>query len=693
VYRKYNSFGQRGLADPGYSKARIEPAPAEGTTIPTTHPQFPRTLSRLEVGNLAFRNRIFVPAHTTNFGVHHLPSEQHLAYHRARAKGGVGAIIFESIRVHANSLGRPQAVGGFDPACVDPFRRITDAVKAEGACILGQIIHLGRQVEGDFERTVAWGASPIPWATSALPPRPMDRFDMEEVIDGHLRTARNLMAAGFEGIELQMAHGHLLQQFMSPLSNRRDDDYGGSIENRLRFPAQVLAALRAELGSDVCLGIRVSGDEYIEGGLGIDEVEQMVPMLAAQTKIDFVNVSHSAYVASYSLATQMADMAFDPAPFRALPARIRTRLRATGFATPVFAVCRFTKLEQAETLLAGEGADAVGMARAHLAEPAIVSKSIAGRFDEIRQCIACNQGCAGMLERNLPIRCLINPIAGLEGQYDEPETLARADRKKFLVIGGGPAGLEAARVAASLGHDVSLWECSDALGGQLRSAWLMPKRAKFKDFIDFQIAALARLGVTVAFNRSADPDAIVAFGADRIILATGADTTPLAVAGNGPVFTLPQALQAPDQLGASVAVFDRSGEWGALSALEYFADLGKAVTLFSPAAGYAWRTTIYSSLANSRRLRERKVRIATLRAVRSFDDNTLEVEDLSTGALERLAGFSALVAVDHDSADQTLYRALRKAGLPVHQVGDNNAPRTALEATYQGHMAARAPFT
>jgi NADH:flavin oxidoreductase/NADH oxidase family protein/pyridine nucleotide-disulfide oxidoreductase len=512
------------------------------------------------------------------------------------------------------------------------------------------------------------------------------------VIDGHVRTVRHLVAAGFEGIELQMAHGHLLQQFLSPHSNHREDDYGGSIENRLRFPAKVLAALRTELGSDFCLGIRISGDEYIDGGLGIDEVECMVPKLAAQTRIDFVNVSHSAYHASYSLATQMADMAFDPAPFRSLPARIRAQLRASGYDIPVFAVCRFTKLEEAEAVIAADQADAVGMARAHLAEPALVRKSIEGRFGEIRQCIACNQGCAGMLERNLPIRCLVNPIAGLEGQYDEPEIIGCARPKKFLIVGGGPAGLEAARVAAELGHDVTLWERSDTLGGQLRTAWLMPKRSRFKDFVDFQIAAIDRLGVKVVFNCNAGADAIAAFGADRIILATGSDTAQMAIPGDGRVFSLPEALQAPQQLGASVAVYDRTGEWGALSAIEYFADLGKTVALFVPAASYAWRTTIYSTLANSRRLRQRKVRIATLRAVRSFDGAVLQVEDLSTGTLERLTGFSSLVAVDHNSSDQTLYRDLRKGGLPVYQVGDNNAVRTAMEATYQGHMAARAGF-
>ncbi|CCE01532.1 FAD-dependent oxidoreductase [Bradyrhizobium sp. STM 3809] len=656
------------------------------------HQPYAQALSPLDVGPLRWRNRIFVPAHTTNFGEHHLPSLQHLAYHRARARGGVGAIIFESIRVHANSLGRPQAVCGFDPACIDPFRRITDPVKADGAAMLGQIIHLGRQVEGDFERTVSWGASAVPWSISALPPRPMDEFDMEQVIEGHLVTARNLVAAGFDGIELQMAHGHLLQQFMSPLSNKRSDEYGGSLENRLRFPARVLAALRAELGATFCLGIRISGEEYAEGGLGIDEAAQIVPMLARQTKIDFVNVSHSAYVASYSLATQMADMAFDPAPFRALPARIRHELRARGFQTPVFAVCRFTGLDEADAMIAAGDADAVGMARAHLAEPAIVRKSIEGRTHEIRRCIGCNQGCAGMLERNLPIRCLINPIAGLEGRFDEPEALPRGATRKVLVVGGGPAGLEAARVAAALGHEVTLWERSDQLGGQLRTAWLMPKRANFKAFVEFQSAALTRLGATVVFNKNADAAGISAFGADRIVLATGSTTAALPVSGNGPVFTLPDALRAPEQLGACVAVFDRTGEWGTLAALEHFADLGKAVTLFVPATSYAWRTTIYSTLANSRRLRERRVRIATLRAVRSYDGQILAVEDLSTGDIERLTGFSALVAVDHNSTDQTLYLSLRRAGLPVLQAGDNNAPRTALEAIYQGHMAARAPF-
>jgi 2,4-dienoyl-CoA reductase-like NADH-dependent reductase (Old Yellow Enzyme family) len=257
--------------------------------------RFSRVLEPLRVGNLTFRNRIIVPAHTTNFGDDHLPGERHLAYHRERARGGVGAIIFESIRVQANTLGRPAAVGGYDPRCIEPFRRITQAVQAEGAKILGQIIHLGRHVDGDFERTISWGASAIPWSATAAAPRPMDRDDMATVIAGHVVTAENLIAAGFDGIELQMAHGHLLQQFLSPLSNQRDDEFGGTRENRMQFPLAVLQAVRDAVGPDVCLGIRVSGDEYVEGGLHIDEMTAIVDALARAVPIDFVNVSHSAY--------------------------------------------------------------------------------------------------------------------------------------------------------------------------------------------------------------------------------------------------------------------------------------------------------------------------------------------------------------------------------------------------------------
>ncbi|SDW88305.1 hypothetical protein SAMN05444336_102619 [Albimonas donghaensis] len=646
-------------------------------------------LSPLQVGPLTFRNRIFVPAHTTNFGDDHLPSQRHLDYHLARARGGVGAIVFESIRVHLNSVGRPQAVQGFDESCIAPFARITSAVKAEGARILGQIIHLGRQVEGDFERTVSWGASPVAWSATGLPPRQMDEDDMAEVIDGHVRSARNLVEAGFEGIELQMAHGHLLQQFISPLSNHRTDAYGGSLDNRLRFPIAVLQAVRAALGDGFCLGIRFGAEEYVPGGLTIDEAEIAVTRLAAASRLDFVNVSHSAYHASHSLATQMADMAMDPTPFRALPARVRTALRAAGDPAPVFAVCRFTTLDQAETALRDGIADAVGMARAHIADPALVAKTRAGRRSDIRACIACNQGCAGMLERNLPIRCMVNPMAGMEGVWPEPAAAPAPAPRKVLVIGGGPAGMEAATTAAALGHAVSLWEAEPHLGGRLIWTRSMPKRAGFAEMLDRQACALHRAGVDIRRNTRADIDAIEAFGADAILLATGAAPAVPSLPGGGALRSLTQALADPAALGPRVAVADFTGDWPALSVVERLADLGLDVTVLTPPAAFAWRTTIYSTLATSARLRARAVRVRPLRRPVRWDGATLTVEDLSSGETEDMTGLSAVIVADHDRAAPGLWPELRARGLPARRIGDANAPRTALEAIYSGHQAAR----
>ena len=216
-----------------------------------TNLRFPNVFKPLQLGNVTLRNRIFVPAHTTNFGVDNLPSQRHVDYHRARAKGGAAMIIFEGIRVHKSSLGRSQGVNGYDPACIPKFAQVADAVRTEGAHLLGQVIHLGRHVDGNFARTSSWSASAIPWTATAPPPHPMTIAEIQDVIKAHADVATNLVRAGLTGIEVQMAHGHLLQQFMSPASNKRNDAYGGSEANRLRFAKEALRAVREAVGPEV----------------------------------------------------------------------------------------------------------------------------------------------------------------------------------------------------------------------------------------------------------------------------------------------------------------------------------------------------------------------------------------------------------------------------------------------------------
>jgi hypothetical protein len=650
---------------------------------------YPHVLSPVTVGALTLRNRIFVPAHTTNFGEDHLPSERHLEYHRARARGGVGAIIFESIRVQRNCLGRPQAVAGFDRRCIPGFARIAQAIRAEGARLLGQIIHLGRQVDGDFERTVSWGPSPVRWSTTSAMPHAMTPEEMESVVAAHAATALNIAEAGLDGIEIQVGHGHLLQQFLSPLSNARQDEFGGSLENRMRFPLAVVAAVRKAVGPDCTVGIRVSAEEFVEPGLHLAEVEEIVPRIADAVKLDFVNVSHSAYHASYSLATQMADMSFDPAMFRHLPAGIRGALRRAGHEMPIFAVCRFRTLAEAEAIIVSGGADLVGMARAHIAEPAIVRKTIEGRTGDIRACIACNQGCSGMLEKNMAVRCLVNPQAGLEGTWRDPAKDRAQAPRQVLVIGGGPAGLEAAWVAAARGHNVRLVEGADRLGGQLNHLRAMPSRHAFFDLLAFQERQLARLGVEVELGRDAPAAEIIASRPDVVVLATGSRPLVSSLPGGGTVFSIEHALADPDALGDGVAFVDLTGEWASLATVEHLVDLGKRVTVFSPVGGFAWRTTIYSTLAWTKRLREKRVRIATLRKVVSFDGAMLEVEDVSCGGMETLAGFDAVVLAQYNAVADELRAPLARAGIPLRLAGDCLAPRTAMEAVYEGHEVAR----
>ena len=372
----------------------------------------------IRIGNVRIRNRIFVPAHTTNFGLEHMATDAHVAYHEARAKGGVGLIIMESLRVHPTSLGRSQGLAAYDPRCVDPLSRVAGAVQAHGTKIFGQIIHLGRQIDGDALRLPSWGPSAIAWDAASTAPHVMNEHDISSVVDGHVISARNVLAAGFDGLEVHVGHGHLLQQFLSPATNERSDLYGGSEPNRMRFAIEVLRAVRDEIGPDACMGIRVSADEYAPGGLTLSDMQRIVPLMAGQVPIDFVNVSHSAYHGSYSLSTQMADMSFPMDAFRHLAPQIRRSLRAAGHSMPVMAVCKFRSISDAESVLSAGDADLIGMARAHIADPALVNKALEGRAAETRSCVGCNQGCAGFLEKGLPITCVVNPTVGRERSWD-----------------------------------------------------------------------------------------------------------------------------------------------------------------------------------------------------------------------------------------------------------------------------------
>jgi 2,4-dienoyl-CoA reductase-like NADH-dependent reductase (Old Yellow Enzyme family) len=642
------------------------------------------------INALTVRNRIFVPAHTTNFGADHLPTRRHVEYHRERARGGVGLIIFEAIRVMENTLGRPQGVAGYTPEAVDAFRPVADAIHSEGAAFIAQICHMGRQIEGEYERTCSWSASSLRWSLGAYPPREMSRPDMNQVIDGHLRTAEHMIRAGADGIELHWGHGHLLQQFLSPLSNQRTDDYGGSIERRMRFPLEVLRRLRQELGPSACLGIRLSAEEYVPEGLTLEQAREIAARAAHEVQIDFIHVTHSAYHMSRSLGTQMADMGVDGSPFRELPGAIREATAQARHRPAILTVCKYRGLDEAGEMIRRGDADLVGLARAHLAEPELVRKWREGRVDEVTPCIGCNQGCAQNLEKNIALTCFVNPRAGRESQWRKPELEPARAVREVWVVGGGPAGLEAAATAAARGHRVTLLEREGRLGGRLSLAAGLRLREDFGLWLDFAQRRLERLGVEVRLGQDASPESLMATGVERIILATGAQPVAWQLPNGAPALTLDEAAVG-DFSGRAIAVYDETGDWGALGLVEHLSASGASVTVLTPGAAVLWRTTIYSSTTTFARWRDRKIRLRPLRrpvALRLGEG--LEVEDTSCGEREILSGIDALIACVPPRVSNPLEAPLRAAGLDVQLVGDCMAPRNALEAIFEGHRAARA---
>ncbi|MEM8854043.1 MAG: FAD-dependent oxidoreductase [Pseudomonadota bacterium] len=651
---------------------------------------YAHALTPLVVGQTTLRNRIFVPAHTTNYGEANLPSARHAAYHRARAEGGVALIIFEGIRVHESSLGRAQGVNGYERAAIPAFAKVAEAVHAGGAKLFGQIIHLGRHIDGNFTRTASWCASPTPWTGTAPPPHPMSEAEIETVVEAHALTAKNLLKAGLDGIELQMAHGHLLQQFLSPAVNMRTDRYGGSEDNRLRFALETLRRVREAVG-DATLGIRISADEFLPGGLTLEDMARIVRTLVEAVPVDFVNVSHSAYHGSKTISTQMADMSFEPGAFRHLAPAIKGALADLPTPPAVFAVCKFRTMAEAEETLSKGDTDMVGMARAHIAEPALVKKSAEGREAEIRPCINCNQGCAGFLALNLPITCLTNPRVGLEG--DTEARHANGDARRVVVVGGGPAGMEAAAIAAERGHHVELWEAGDGLGGTLAKVSTMPLRSDFEMLLAYQRSALERAGVTVRTATRADAGSLADAAPDAVLLATGAAPRARSLE-SGKALTLEEAIRTEATLGAHVVLEDTLGTWSVVSVAEWLADKGHQVTLLAPTGTPGWTISVYSSFAMRARLKEKGVAIKGLQTVMGFDGSTAEVLDLSTDRRAPLTGVDAVVAPTHGAPRDQLVADLKGAfgnrAVRVRAVGDAQAPRTALEAVYEGHQAALA---
>lgn len=658
---------------------------------------YPRLLSPLRIGPLEARNRVVCGAHFTmytepnpTYGEPGFYGERYGRYLAEYARGGVGTVIAGQAQVHPTTAYQMHNnAAAWDPECVPPLRRVSEQIQAHGALAFLQLAHNGGVNHATWSRLPVWSASGI--ANHMEASKEIEPHEIREVVDYFARSATNAASAGFDGIEIHAAHGYLIHEFLSPAHNRRTDEYGGSFENRLRFAIEVLESVRAAVGDRVAVGARLVGDEEHRGGpgLGPDECAAIAAALAGAGLVDFVNVS---------VGTSGIGMVRPMYAPHLLGVRATAIVKRSVPGVPVFAVHRILTPDEAEGILERDEADAVTLVRALIADPEWVSKASASRATEIRACTGCNQGCYGNLTQGYPITCVTNPSVGREATLGSG-TLRRATvSKRVVVVGGGPAGLEAAWVAAARGHDVKLLERSAQLGGKIRLAAMLPGRAEMAAFADWRADECARRGVDVRLGVDAGVEEVLVLAPDAVIVATGGRATvgtpskshSMPIQGSDQTWVIDheRALLEADTLGEHVVIVDAIGHIEAIGIGHYLAERGHQVTVVTPMHSPLLLDAETMQKALPRAVRA-GVRWRPNTAVVSIGDHEVTVADVMSYAIDTLPADNVVIRT-HGVANDALYHALRPEIPEVVRVGDAVVPRLADRAIYDGHLAARA---
>ncbi|MGF1610454.1 MAG: FAD-dependent oxidoreductase [Kiloniellales bacterium] len=643
------------------------------------HAQFPHLFSPLSLRGVTLKNRIFSTGHMTTLVSGGLPNEDLVAYHEARAAGGSGLIIVEVAAVHETAIFTTHTISAVSDDCIPGYRRIAEACHGHGCKVFGQLFHPGREIVESVD-----GSTPVSYAPSASPnerfhvmPSPLSRAMIGEIVAGYGAAARRMAEAGLDGVEIVASHGYLPAQFLNPRVNRRDDQYGGDAEGRLRFLREIIASIREQAGDKLVVGMRISGDEVSHEGLTLEEV--VAACAALDGSLDYVNVIAGSSATLEGSVHIVPPMFIENAYVAPYAATVRSRLSC-----PVFVAGRINQPQIAEQVLASGQADLCGMTRAMICDPLMAGKAEAGRLDDIRACIGCNQACIGHMLTGYPISCIQHPETGRERRYGTRKPAAQ--RKKVLVAGGGPAGMKAAAVAAERGHAVTLYEAGPRLGGQALLAQLLPGRAEFGGIVTNLTREIEVAGVQVVTKTAVDRALVEREAPDAVIVATGARPRRPAIEGSEEAHIVDawQVLRDEANVGQSVVVADWRCDWIGLGIAEKLARDGCAVRLC--VNGYMPGQTIQQYVRDSwiGKLHKLGVEIVPYVRLAGADSDTVYFQHTTSGEPVLCEGIDTLVlSMGHEQVSD-LANELDGYGGAVHTIGDCRAPRTAEEAVLEG---------
>jgi len=641
---------------------------------------FTHLFQPLRIRGSTLKNRIMSSGHDTTLPVDGTVNEALIAYQEARARGGVGLIVLQVSGVHETARYTNHVLMATDDSSIAGYRGVAEAVHRHGAVLFGQLFHPGREIaEADGGLlSVAYAPSSVPNERFRVMPRPLKKTMIDAIVHGYGDAARRMQTAGLDGVEVVASHGYLPAQFLNPRVNLRDDAYGGDLDGRLRFLREVIFDIRAKVADGFVVGLRISGWEADEMGLTEDEALEAVSRL--DDTIDYVHVTLGTS-ASLGGAIHIAPpMTLKTAYVVPYAARIKRQARI-----PIFVTGRINQPQDAEAIIAGHHADVCGMTRALISDPDMPNKAARGTPEDIRACIACNQACIGHFHKGYPISCIQNPASGRELRFGTLTPASR--RRKVMVIGGGPAGMKAAVIAAQRGHHTTLYEAERRLGGQALLAQMLPGRAEFGGLITNLQRELELAGVQIHKGARIDRAAVMAAAPDVVLLATGAKPYR-------PEFPQEGALQIVDAwqvlrgegtaIGQSVLIVDWRCDWVGIGIAEHLAQLGRSVRLAVSGIAAGETLPLYVRDHSAASLHKLGVKVLPYMRLYGSDSDSVYLQHVSSNEAVVIDKVDTLVlCMGHTPVDE-LSDSLEGLDVEAHVIGDAASPRTAEEAVYEG---------